>query len=181
MNNYPRWFTGSLIGTFAAVVTTGLLLAPTTLALRAEFDAVWRLPATARLGAAALHAAGAFALLLFTGALWSVHMRSGWRRRRQRASGLGLALLLLGLSITALGVYYLGDDRLGAFTALLHLGLGFVLPAPMLWHWLQGRRIRHRHRTRASGGSLPRQANSAPDPNPHPSPQGHPQGHPQHP
>lgn len=166
MSNYPHWFKPSLFVTLVGVVATGLLLAPTTLAIRGELDEIWRLSAGTRQATAALHAAGAFALLLFTGALWSLHMRSGWRRRRQRASGMGVGLLLLGLSITALGVYYLGDDRLGTLAALLHLGLGITFPVPLAWHWLHGRRIRRRQRTEALAPRHARAMGREPHPNP---------------
>lgn len=140
MTGYPRWFVPALVGTLALMAVTGLLLAPSTLTMRLDLALPWRLPGPARVLMAALHAAGGFALLLLLGALWSVHMRSGWRRRQQQASGLTLGLLLLGLAATAVGVYYAGDELLGVAAALVHLGLGVALAAPFGWHWMHGRR-----------------------------------------
>ena len=142
MKGYPGWFLRTLVAALLLVFVTGLLLAPTTLALRGELDLPWRLPGSGRVLTAALHAAGSFALLLLMGALWSVHMRSGWRRRRQRASGLVLGLMLLVLAASAVAVYYLGDDTLGAVSSFLHLGTGLALAAPFGWHWVHGRRVR---------------------------------------
>ena len=100
---------------------------------------------------AALHAAGGFALLLPMGALWSVHMRSGWRRRQQRASG-----LLLRLALTALGVYYAGEESLGTAAALLHLGLDALLAAPFGWHWVHGQRAIRARRMPLQTAAVPR-------------------------
>lgn len=143
MKGYPRWFVPLLVGALLLMLGTGLLLTPTTLALRTEFALPWRLPGPGRVLVAALHAAGGFMLLLVVGALWSVHMRSGWRRHRQRASGLLVGVLLLVLTASAIAVYYIGDETLGTVAALVHLGVGLVLVGPFGWHWVHGRRARH--------------------------------------
>lgn len=146
MKGYPRWFLPALLAALQLMFITGILLAPTTLALRADIGVPWRLPGTARVLTAALHAAGGFALMLLTGALWSQHMRTGWRRRRQRASGLVLALLLLLLAASAVAVYYLGDETLARAAAFTHLGAGLLLAGPLGWHWVFGRHARrHPH------------------------------------
>lgn len=141
MKGYPKWFLRALIGAVLLVFVSGGLLAPTTLVLRADLDMV-RLPGGARIGAAALHAASGFAMMMLVGALWGVHMRSGWRRHRQRGSGLLLGSMLVLLAISAVGIYYLGDDTLGAMAAFIHLGLGLALAGPLGWHWVRGRRAR---------------------------------------
>lgn len=155
MTGYPRWFVPALLAAMLLMVLTGVLLAPTTLALRLELAMSWRLPGAARVLMAALHAAGGFALLVLMGALWSVHMRSGWRRRQQRASGLLLGLLLLGLALTALGVYYAGEESLGTAAALLHLGLGALLAATFGWHWVHGRRAVRARRAPLQTAAVP--------------------------
>ncbi|RZI83608.1 MAG: hypothetical protein EOP38_12075 [Rubrivivax sp.] len=141
MKGYPKWFIKALALVTLLVFITGGLLAPTTLVLRAEIDMV-RLPGSARVLSAALHAAGGFLMALFIGALWSVHMRSGWRRRRQRASGLLLGLMLTLLMVSAVGIYYLGEETLGNAAAFIHLGTGVALAGPFGWHWVRGRRAR---------------------------------------
>jgi hypothetical protein len=156
MTGYPRWFVPALVGALVLMFGSGLLLAPTTLTMRLDLALPWRLPGSARVLTAALHAAGGFALLLLVGALWSVHMRSGWRRRQQRASGLVLGLMLLGLTVSALGVYYAGEESLGMAAALLHLGLGVALAAPFGWHWVHGRRAMRTRRTRVQAPAVTR-------------------------
>ncbi|KQV54004.1 MULTISPECIES: hypothetical protein [unclassified Duganella] len=145
MKGYPHWFLRALIGAMLLMLATGLLLAPGTLVMRAEMDLPWRLPGGARVYTAMLHAAGGFGLAAFTGSLWSLHMRAGWRRRKHRGSGLFLGSLLVLLCMSAVAVYYLGEEQAGTIAALLHLLLGVVLLGPFGWHWLRGYRSRHHH------------------------------------
>lgn len=144
MKGYPKGFVTALVGALLLMFATGLLLAPTTLALRADVAVPWRLPGAGRIVVAALHAAGGFALMLLIGALWAVHMRSGWRRHQQRISGVMLGSLLMVLAASAVAVYYLGDESLGTAAALIHLGTGLALAGPFGWHWVHGRRASRR-------------------------------------
>jgi hypothetical protein len=155
MKGYPKWFVPGLTGTLALLFITGILLAPATLAMRAEIAVPWRLSESSRVLCAALHAAGGFALMLLTGALWSMHMRSGWRRGKQRASGLILSTVLLMLAASAVVIYYAGDERVGVAAALFHLAAGFILVCPFGWHWRRGRRA---SRHTISAGSLSHEA-----------------------
>lgn len=148
MKGYPRWFLPTLVATLLLILVSGLLLAPTTLMMRAELMVVWRLPGAVRMVMAALHAVGGFAAMLLIGAVWSVHMRSGWRRYKHRASGLTLAMMLVVLCSSAVAIYYLVDEKLAAFTALLHLAVGMGLAVQFAWHWVRGRRS-HRQREHA--------------------------------
>jgi len=160
MKGYPSWFVPALVGALLLMFATGLLLGPTTLMLRADLAMPWRLPGGARVPVAALHAAGGFALMLLMGALWSVHMRAGWRRRRQRGSGLVLGLLLLVLAVSAVAVYYLGDETLGVAAALTHLAAGLALAFPFGWHWAHGRRARRQAHADILRRAPPRPAHS---------------------
>ena len=139
MTQYPRWFVPAVLALLLTVTLSGLALAPTTLAVRAEWDVPWRLAGGSRVWIAATHSAAAFAMASVIGALWSVHMRSGWRRRRQRISGLLLGTSMAALALTAVGVYYIGDDRLSALAAYGHLVLGLLAVPVFLWHWRWGR------------------------------------------
>ncbi|MES2318467.1 MAG: hypothetical protein V4631_13340 [Pseudomonadota bacterium] len=149
MKGYPRWFLATLVGTLLVILASGLLLAPTTLMTRADVDVAWRLPAAARVTMAALHTAAGLATMLLIGALWSVHMRSGWRRRKHRASGLTLALALLMLGASAVALFYAADDTLGALAALVHLAVGLGLIGQFCWHWARGRRSHRQSACRA--------------------------------
>ena len=140
MKGYPHWFLRGLLATLLLVLASGLLLTPTTLVMRFDMDLAWRLPGTARILAAAAHASGGFAAMLLLGALWSVHMRAGWRRQRHRISGALVGALLVLLALSAVGVYYLGEEQAGALAAGLHVGIGVLLVLPFGWHWMAGRR-----------------------------------------
>jgi len=146
MKGYPRNFLPALLGTVLLVFASGLLLVPNTLAIRVDVDLGWQVGGAGRVWTAALHAAAGFAAMLLVGALWSVHMRTGWRRRQHRASGLLVGLLFVLLAVTAVAVYYVGDEGLGTAAALLHLLLGGLLAGAFGWHWLRGRRKRLRGR-----------------------------------
>ena len=144
MKGYPRNFLPAVLGTVMLVIVSGLLLVPNTLAIRIDVDLGWQVGGVGRVWTAALHAAAGFASMLLVGALWSVHMRTGWRRRQRRMSGLIVAVLFLLLAVTAVAVYYVGDEGLGTVAALVHLALGALLSFAFGWHWVRGRRRRTR-------------------------------------
>jgi hypothetical protein len=142
MKGYPKHFLAALLAALLLLVLSGLLLAPETLFLKGEMDVPWRVTGAARIVTAALHAAGAFVVAAFIGALWTVHMRAGWRKKKQHISGILLAVNMTLLAATAVGIYYLGDEGLGPLAALTHLGLGVAFILPFAWHWQAGRRMR---------------------------------------
>jgi len=139
MKGYPHWTLRALVGTTVAIAATGLLLTPGTLVTRAEMDLAWMLPATGRLVTASLHATAGFTLMLFIGALWSIHMRAGWRKGRRRASGLMLALTMPALALSAVGLYYFGDETLAAWAAYVHLAFSAIMVGLFVWHWVTRR------------------------------------------
>lgn len=135
MKGYPRRFLPGLVAVFATLAVSGLLLVPTMLDLRFGWDVVWRLPGGHRLWVAALHSAAALALCGFAGALWSVHMRVGWRSRRHLISGLATAGLLGGTALTAVGVLYLGNEAWLLSASAVHTLLGLAAVAGAAAHW----------------------------------------------
>ncbi|WP_280152612.1 FeoA family protein [Piscinibacter sp. XHJ-5] len=155
MKGYPPRFPALLWTACATAFASGLLLAPTTLAMRVGWPVPWRLPSDARLLAAASHAAASFVLLMVVGALWTIHMRVGWRRGRQRVTGATLVSGVAGLVLSALGVYYLGDSELAGDVALVHVSLGVLLALPLAVHATIGKQQR-----------LQRSAGAGPDPQP---------------
>lgn len=155
MKAYPRGFLTVLLASLLLMAVSGLLLTPTSLTMRFDMELPWRLTHGGRLMTAATHAFAGFILMLLTGALWSVHMRSGWRRGRQRVSGVSLGLSLLTLAATAIALYYLGDDSLAAGAAFLHLAAGLMLSGLFVWHWAYGRRALVRHGAGTDGRTGP--------------------------
>ena len=153
MKGYPTWYVSALLGTLLLVFVSGCLLAPTTLVMRLEAELAWRLPADGRVLVAAAHAGAGFLGVMLLGSLWTVHMRGNWRRGRQRISGSLVGIGLLVLAVTAVGVYYLGDETLGAAAAMVHLCLGLALAVPFGAHWVLARRAaRALQRTQQDAG-----------------------------
>ena len=140
MRGYPRWFYTALMVTIAILVVTGGLLAPTAFELRLEWEVPWRLAADHHIIVAALHAAISFLMLAMVGALWSVHMRAGWKRKRSLYTGIGLLFFLGALGFTAIGIYYLGDDKASVISSVAHMCLGAALPLLLAIHDVIGRR-----------------------------------------
>lgn len=145
MKGYPRWFPRLLGASVLVLGTTGVLLATNTLEIRANLHLGWHAGGSLRMWTSASHALAGFVLMWICGSLWSIHMRAGWRRREQRRSGLVLALLLLALTLTAVGIYYSGDESLADWLSYSHLAAGLLLVAILIWHWVRGRWLRRRH------------------------------------
>ncbi|WP_341677562.1 hypothetical protein [Niveibacterium sp. SC-1] len=144
MKGYPRRFYYWLMAAFAGLGVSGLVLTPTTLMLRFDTSLAWRIAAESRVFVAAVHAACGFVVSWIFGALWTVHIRAGWRQRRQLGSGLTLASALLGLILTGVGIYYLASDAWANAAAGLHVALGLGGIAVFGWHAWKGHRLRRR-------------------------------------
>ena len=147
MKGYPRWFETVLVVSSVLVYASGCLLAPNTLEVRAAWSTGLRMLSGSRVLLAALHTSLAFLMMILIGSLWSVHMRAGWRRHRQRWSGLLLALTYLLLMATAVGIYYLSDETWANVAGMGHMLVGVALLAPFAWHavvgWRYRRQVRH--------------------------------------
>jgi len=136
MKGYPRRFVPCLVAASAVLAVSGLLLVPTMLDLRFDLDVGWRLPGEQRLWVAAAHTAAALLLCGFAGALWSIHMRAGWRGRRHLRSGIATASLLAGTALTALGILYLGNEAWLLPASAAHMLLGVFSLVGGASHWL---------------------------------------------
>ena len=141
MKGYPKWINATSITLFvAAVFFSGALLGPTTLALKLDWEMPWRLQDTHRTWVAALHLLASFWFLMLFGALWSVHMRAGWKKRQGRKSGGALVALTIFLLLSALPIYYAGSEKVSNISALAHLATGLALGLLYLAHLLKRRR-----------------------------------------
>lgn len=140
MRGYPGWFYPALLFTVLGLVVTGFLLTPTLLEMRLEWNVPWRLQGNGQIATGALHSLVSFWMMTMLGSLWNVHMRSGWRHRKHWRSGLGMALLMLLLLFTAIGIYYLADEQLALWAALLHLLAGALVFVLFAYHAIIGYR-----------------------------------------
>ena len=144
-SGYPRVFYPTPVITQSALLLTALLLIPTLFTFRLDMDSPIAVSGDLRLGSAALHTFFGMATLLITGALTSIHMRAGWVRRENRISGSVLLICLTGLSLSALGIYYFGDEQLSLWSSLAHLLLGGAWVFLLLFHGVRGYQL-HRKR-----------------------------------
>ncbi len=97
------------------------------------------------------HGIFSFLTLMAVGSLLPTHMRLAWRQRRNVLTGVVSALVLLVLIVTAMGLYYGGEDwrELTKWTHVV-VGVAVVLVLPV--HVLLGRRTRYRQMARSSAG-----------------------------
>lgn len=142
LSGYPHWFFAMLMLTVALLYLTGLLLVPTLLEMRMEWDTPVHIDSNVRGWVAVLHTTTAFITMGLLGALCVMHMRMGWRRQRNRVSGIGLVLLFSVLLVTAITIFYAGDEEISRFASVLHTILGVFIIALFVWHLVNGRRIR---------------------------------------
>lgn len=145
IKGYPSLFYLLLLITFTTLFVTGCLLAPTTLNLKLEWDVPWRLSSDQHIGVAAAHATLSFLMVGVIGALWSIHIRAGWKRRKNHHTGLSLVMFMLLLGITAIGIYYLGDEQAAMFSSVAHMLMGIVIPILLVIHVVIGRRYQVHH------------------------------------
>jgi heme A synthase len=127
MRGYPKWFYKYLMLLYVALFISGLLLIPTMLEVMLSWDIPWRLSADQRILTAALHTTFGFLTFMFMGALWTIHMREGWRKNKNKKSGLGLIAILFLLLLSAIGIYYLSDDQSLTIASIIHTVLGISI------------------------------------------------------
>ncbi|MCB1228920.1 MAG: hypothetical protein KDN19_01565 [Verrucomicrobiae bacterium] len=143
MKGYPKHFKTVLLSTFAALVASGLTLAPGLLMFRLDLDVPdWASPFE-RTSVAAIHVGAALLTCFFVGSLWSIHMRTGWKRRKNHRSGTLLCTAFLVLAASGLGGLYFGDELLARGNAIVHLSAGIILPSILIFHSLAWRRRRN--------------------------------------
>lgn len=87
-----------------------------------------------------LHGIAAYAFLIVAGTMVPVHIRLGWTLRRNRKSGLTFAVICMVLALTALGLYYFGEEVSRHWTSLVHWVVGLAALPVLMLHAITGRR-----------------------------------------
>lgn len=141
MCGYPKWFPALVYGVLILLVATGCLLEPTALFSRFEYDVPWRLRGSVRLPVVAAHAAASALCLMAFGALWHAHIPAGFRKSRNRVSGLFLCATLVLLTVSGIGVLYFGDPFTAKGASVVHTGAGALVPLFFIAHVLNARKI----------------------------------------
>lgn len=87
-----------------------------------------------------VHGSLAMILLVITGAVIALHSATGWRERKNRASGAVLGTALIVLTATGALLYYLGDEHARALASVTHWAVGVAAIALTALHVWLGRR-----------------------------------------
>lgn len=142
MKAYPNWFYPLLLISLLTLVVTGLLLIPTTLTMRFEWDVFWQLSGGDRLAAVASHTITSYLMLAMVGALSTIHMRAGVRSKKNQRSGFSLVAIFFTLTLTGIGLFYLASEPLILLASTLHLVVGVVLVAAFTLHFVKNKQIK---------------------------------------
>lgn len=131
LGKWHRWF---VIGALVLVSVSGVLWF-------VLHDVMDRAPDELLHELLVAHGVTAYASAIAFGSVLPVHVVAGWRYRRHLFSGLTVVLILTLLVVSALLLYY-GGEQTQAWARLLHIATGFgaVLAAPL--HIVLGRRAR---------------------------------------
>jgi hypothetical protein len=134
-----RLFRFAVYGVFALLVLTGAVwLAADQLKDTPDGEFWQRVSASMLM----VHGGVAMITLLLLGALFPLHIRFGWRSRRNRITGPAMVAFNTVLIVTAFGLYYSGSDMVRPWMSEVHIALGFALPVLFVVHILLGRRSR---------------------------------------
>jgi uncharacterized membrane protein len=135
----PRWQRLSVYGLSVALLITGLawLYLEHYVRSEAEFGPehhpmqhltlVW-------------HGVLAMPMLWLSGVLWTAHIKRHWRYRLNRSSGVALLIVLIVLSASAAGLYYLSDEQTRTVVSWLHWIVGVLAGFVLVLHVGLGRR-----------------------------------------
>ena len=135
-------FQFALFAAFSVLFVTGALwLCADQMKVTVDTGETWQAIAANLLK---VHGGAAMITLMFLGALVPLHIRLGWRSRRNLVTGAAMASFNAVLVVTAFGLYYTGSEVLRPWLSIIHTGFGLGLPALLLVHVFVGRRSPHR-------------------------------------
>ena len=86
------------------------------------------------------HGGSAMVTLMMLGALVPLHIRYGWRARKNLSTGITMATASAILIVTAFGLYYFGAEGARGVAGDVHTWLGVACPVLLLAHIWWGRR-----------------------------------------
>jgi hypothetical protein len=85
------------------------------------------------------HAIGAYAFLVVLGAMIPVHIPLGWKQKRNRLSGVAVASVCAVLAVSAIALYYVGEDLVRGWTSVIHWTVGLAALPVLLIHVTRNR------------------------------------------
>lgn len=96
-----------------------------------------------------IHGVLGFPFLVLVGMILERHVPAAWGQRRNLYTGIGLLTALGSAALTALGLYYLADERLRAWASVMHWSAGAAALVVLIPH-----AVRRGSSRRASAGSV---------------------------
>lgn len=145
MNGYPKLFLPFLINTTIGLFVSGVLLIPAFLLFRLQWDSDWLMDLAISSGdlrewTTVIHAIFGWLMLWLLGSLWSMHMRSHWRRNENRKNGAMFSIYWVLIILSSLGIYYFGNEQLSQYSSTLHVLLGLLMPMVLILHRRKGKK-----------------------------------------
>ena len=139
LGRLARWQELGVYAGGSFLVASGLawLLLDTWVRVPGEFGDE---PHPAEHWALVLHGIGAYFFLVCLGTLVPVHIVSGWKVRRNRATGATVLAVSALLAATGLGLYYAALEDARFWLSAMHWGLGLAVLPFMIVHIVRGRR-----------------------------------------
>jgi hypothetical protein len=135
MKTYPKWFESFVWGLIAIMTLSGLLIIPKVMDLRFALILSLQIGDDLTQYSRVFHAILAFVFMMVFGALWTSHMRLGWRKKSNIKTGLSLVILNIILAISALVFYYSFEDNISNTASLIHIIAGILMPCILLFHF----------------------------------------------
>jgi hypothetical protein len=134
----PRWQEWSVYVSLGLLIATGIawLLFDSFVHVNGEFGPE---PHPAEHWILIIHGAVAYGFLIIAGTMIPMHITLGWNTKRNFNSGLTLAGTCLMLAVTALGLYYVGDELSRHWVSITHWVVGLIVVPALLVHALKGR------------------------------------------
>jgi H+/Cl- antiporter ClcA len=137
MKGYPEWFGKKIISLFILVLSaSGVLLIPNALKMRFDINSPLKYESSTRILMTSFHLLVAYFAISLIGAIWAIHMRREWRRKKNIWSGLFICFIFGVLAISSLSILYSGNELISNFSSLIHIVLGLLLPLGYLLHLL---------------------------------------------
>jgi hypothetical protein len=99
-----------------------------------------------------VHGVVAYAFLVIAAALFPLHVRFGWIKKRNRWSGATLLAVSLFLAATGLVLYYAAAEGLRGSASVAHWVVGIGMPLALVVHVIRGKASRAERRRKIADG-----------------------------
>ena len=99
-----------------------------------------------------IHGIVAYAFLVIAAALFPLHVRFGWIKKRNRWSGAALLAVSFILAASGLALYYASAEGLRASASVVHWVVGIGMPLALVIHVIRGKASRAERRRKIADG-----------------------------